>query len=1059
MSDDVRITEERNYKAFISYRHRPLDIEYAKKLHRRIERYVIPADLRVNGEKRLGLVFRDQDELPISDNLTESIRTALDHSEFLIVICSPDTPGSLWVLREISYFLEHHDRNHLLAMLISGTPETSFPPQLTEIRDADGTLLDQVEPLAANIVAESSGQRSRLFQTESLRILASLIGCPYDHLFHREQRYRMRRLAIGASAVGLVASAFIGLLLNRNARIREQLQVSMIQESQALAALSQTDFRDGDYRGALENALDALPGRTPGRPYVPAAEKALSDALYLYPDFKDLRYTQSFEQDTEITAVALDRDGSKIATGDRYGVIRVSDMATGQLLWEARTAENVQYLCFVEGGVLAGDLILHPSYFSEQGECLWETGEEKILDVLEDRGQFLTGSDEEDGLHVRLREVGSFRLLQETEVIGDPYYMIDRGVLSRDGRYAAVLARQPSDDGAGLFLFDLGQGERKPLEEEMFFKDIMASYHLKFDEQGNLVLVLCGDDSLLAESGDWKGSYITFFERSSGWTRRFTQALDFGTAARDHTSSLDLSDYLDLLESCEDGILLASRNRMCLVDPVDGKIRWQTDLSGRVKAGSVYSGRGVFALILQDGTVTLGSTGSGSLTSDFGWAALDCEFDIRRGALSGDSLDTARMVVVPDRDRSRASAIAFCRDTDMEAPAWQDQVPESAYFFTSPLGTTTVIAPQSPETGRGMVYAVFAEGDGTPSVTPVPDEVMDSLWKGLDHVFLTETGKLIMNGAIIDLQEQSVTGLTRDGRIPERRVHFPYASCWSPEEKVLLTASVEENADGSCELVLWRDAEYEGSSVIPAELAEAGPYTYREVCCSAVSPAGYAVVKTETLDEYRYALYDRGADTWSELPYMRSDTEETLALAQQHPWIALQKGGEQLVLIDLTSGEEILRPEDMLPGDSISRLIFAGEDEWLLAFTDDGTLSVYDTRDGRLLHRSRHSGTNLRFHGDGQSRYDVRLIPEQDRMLVLYRDTYYEEGAGILIDTGSFEQTGFFAGIEAYFPGENKVLVSHYAERPVLCRLYTLEELQKKAEALLTPESGEEEGE
>ena len=93
---------DRNYKAFISYRHKPLDIEIATKLHRRIERYRIPKDLRKGGSDRLGLVFRDQDELPIADNLTRNIQVALDHSEFLIVVCSKDTPESIWVQREIT---------------------------------------------------------------------------------------------------------------------------------------------------------------------------------------------------------------------------------------------------------------------------------------------------------------------------------------------------------------------------------------------------------------------------------------------------------------------------------------------------------------------------------------------------------------------------------------------------------------------------------------------------------------------------------------------------------------------------------------------------------------------------------------------------------------------------------------------------------------------------------------------------------------------------------------------------------------------------------------------
>ena len=77
---------ERKYKAFISYRHLPIDIDTAVRLHRIIERFVIPKRLRKNGEKRLGLVFRDQDELPISNSLDDNIRMALDNSEFLIVI-------------------------------------------------------------------------------------------------------------------------------------------------------------------------------------------------------------------------------------------------------------------------------------------------------------------------------------------------------------------------------------------------------------------------------------------------------------------------------------------------------------------------------------------------------------------------------------------------------------------------------------------------------------------------------------------------------------------------------------------------------------------------------------------------------------------------------------------------------------------------------------------------------------------------------------------------------------------------------------------------------------
>ncbi|MBQ6453449.1 MAG: toll/interleukin-1 receptor domain-containing protein [Coriobacteriales bacterium] len=326
------IENERNYIAFISYRHRPLDMEVAKRLHKRIEHFIIPKDLRKDGQKKLGLVFRDQDELPISSNLSANIEEALDRSQFLIVVCTPETPKSKWVEREISYFLEHHDRDHVLAVLADGLPETSFPPQLME---------GGIEPLAANILADNDRKRWKLFRVESLRILASLVGCPFDALYRREQRYRRRRSAILLAIVGLVVAAFIGMLINRNMQIKAQLEQSQRNESLALSTLSQAAFKEGDYNGALEYALQALPGPGGDRPYVPAAEYALSSELGLY-DQGILHYVQSLKQESAIEGLTLSPNAELIATFDAYGMLRVYDAATGAQLWQS--AEKSIYL-------------------------------------------------------------------------------------------------------------------------------------------------------------------------------------------------------------------------------------------------------------------------------------------------------------------------------------------------------------------------------------------------------------------------------------------------------------------------------------------------------------------------------------------------------------------------------------------------------------------------------------------------------------------------------------------------------------------------------------------
>ena len=112
-----------------------------------IERYRVPRELRRDGEKSLGTVFRDRDELPLSNNLTQDIYDALDHSQFLIVVCTPDTPKSQWVEREIEYFISKHGRDRVLTVLAAGTPEESIPRRITHDYAEDGSVIAEYASL------------------------------------------------------------------------------------------------------------------------------------------------------------------------------------------------------------------------------------------------------------------------------------------------------------------------------------------------------------------------------------------------------------------------------------------------------------------------------------------------------------------------------------------------------------------------------------------------------------------------------------------------------------------------------------------------------------------------------------------------------------------------------------------------------------------------------------------------------------------------------------------------------------------------------------------------
>ena len=152
--------EEENvrYNAFISYRHCEPDKSIAKALHRKLENYRIPKELREKlGRDVIGRVFRDEAELPVTDSLSEAILDALRNTEYLIVICSPRLKLSAWCMKEIEIFTKLHGKKKILPVLIEGEPEDSFPETFfyedVEQKDPDGntvTVRMEKEPLAAD---------------------------------------------------------------------------------------------------------------------------------------------------------------------------------------------------------------------------------------------------------------------------------------------------------------------------------------------------------------------------------------------------------------------------------------------------------------------------------------------------------------------------------------------------------------------------------------------------------------------------------------------------------------------------------------------------------------------------------------------------------------------------------------------------------------------------------------------------------------------------------------------------------------------------------------------
>ena len=199
----------------------PRDRQWALRIMSELEAYRTPKALQSEAfPDRIGHLFRDEDEIPASTDLSDQIKDALGKSDYLIVICSPDTPASRWVRREIELFQEMGKSERIIPLLIAGEPEESFPPELRRRRVVvprdDGRtdfIWEEVEPVAADVRPRKDESRAKTERRALMRLAAALLGCRFDDLARRDEERRKKQLQqqLGTGAALLTIAALGGL--------------------------------------------------------------------------------------------------------------------------------------------------------------------------------------------------------------------------------------------------------------------------------------------------------------------------------------------------------------------------------------------------------------------------------------------------------------------------------------------------------------------------------------------------------------------------------------------------------------------------------------------------------------------------------------------------------------------------------------------------------------------------------------------------------------------------------------------------------------------------------
>ena len=464
-----------HYNAFISYKHGDPDSKIAERVQRKLEHFHIPHRIAKNTSvKKISRIFRDKEELPITSNLTDTISHALEVSDYLIVICSTNTRKSLWVKREINYFLEHHSRDRILTVLCDGEPGDVIPEELLfeeqEVIDEDGNshkVKIPLEPLSCDYRLKPG-----LADKEELpRLAAPIIGCSYDELTRRARQYKIRRLTLLFTTLLLLAAAFIVYAVDRNRRIRENYMDSLRSKAVYLASESEKKLEENDRITAMQLALAALPeDENDDMPVTVEAVRALTKATLAYKSNQGMSQVSSvwnYSMPFEITDFKTDPEGDFLCAKDKQGNLVCWRVKDHKELY--RTDGDPGFFFTGDGLLVVIDTQKVSAISLETGKSEWNKNDLTVSKYL-----FASGKDRivlKDGAHDQLLLLDSKngKVLSKIDHKFDIMQTEKMYELSPDGKKLAIVSLDLEDTIVHLFMVDMETGTQKSADYEYMY--------------------------------------------------------------------------------------------------------------------------------------------------------------------------------------------------------------------------------------------------------------------------------------------------------------------------------------------------------------------------------------------------------------------------------------------------------------------------------------------------------------------------------------------------------------------------------------------------------------
>jgi WD40 repeat protein len=360
----------RPFDAFISYKQDP-DGQLAAILQRALHQFAKPW----NRQQALR-VARDSTTFSATESLPDEIRHALDQSEFLILLASPEAAAARWIRDEVRHWCETRGARNLLIVLAAGTlvwditakdfrhtDDYPLPPELKGRFAQEPLWIDlrwvraeAVRPAAHSQRSAATGRAARLrarfrariqrvpgpslrdtrFQDAVATLAARIRGVSKDTLYSEDLRQHRRTLRLAWTVAVVLGLLFTVASLLAIFAVRQR-NLTLTQSAELTLRFYSADMQ------LIQREWEAVPTQT-GRVLELLDETAANPERgfewgywnkLCHQDDKTLRgHTE------RLTSVAMSADGNRIVTGSWDNTARIWERQSGQQLQVLRGHTN-----------------------------------------------------------------------------------------------------------------------------------------------------------------------------------------------------------------------------------------------------------------------------------------------------------------------------------------------------------------------------------------------------------------------------------------------------------------------------------------------------------------------------------------------------------------------------------------------------------------------------------------------------------------------------------------------------------------------------------------------